>query len=236
MNFITNRIPNVTGNGVTFDEYVDKLLKKSAEAEETEKKNYNINNDNKDGAGYQKGETQGKGHKPSVETMKDENLDPVEGKGKSEKEAKAKKETKVADCNREMGEANAAGKMVDNATGHQEQGNASEGPDAVRQQINAEPNYQTGESTAKPQGKKTEKSETKASVTSSFQKIASMKREDKIKTFAVLAANKNNPLAYVEAMVGLKWANMTDKEKEFVRKYWRTMFPDSYVEQMVKDR
>lgn len=223
---------------MTLDEFIEKnaeqLFKSSKKEEEKEK--YNINNDNKDGAGYQKGETQGKGKKPAVETMKDENLDPTNGKTKKDSTKKESSSAKTADCHREMGESSDAGKLVDNPASHKEQGNAEKGPGEVTQQINAEPNYQKGESTNKPQGKKTEKSSKEATVKPSFQKISSMTREDKIKTFAVLASNKHNPLAYVEAMVGIKWANMTDKEKEFVRKFWRTMYADDYVELMVKDR
>ena len=48
--------------------------------------------------------------------------------------------------------------------------------------------------------------------------------------------NKNNPLEYCEAMVGLKFANLTEEEKAFLRSFWLTMYPPEYVENMIKDR
>jgi hypothetical protein len=251
MNFIHNKITYPTGGGPTLDDIVDKILHTAKkEQEEDTSKISPINNDNKPEAhSYQEGESCGKGKKPGedIDTMKNEDLEAEEAKGGKKSEAAAPPAEKTAkseqECDRAMGKSQDAGKMVDDPKSHKEQGNCEKGEGAVTQQINAEPNYQKGESTdqskAKPSSKKGPGDPVVGKSSASkpaFKKIAEMTRTDRIKTFAVLAANRHNPREYVEAMVGIKWANLTDKEKEFLRRFWRTMYPDEYVAEMIADR
>ncbi len=126
---------------------------------------------------------------------------------------------------------------------HSDAANADVGKAQVEQNINNDPNYQKGESTnpGKIDGKNKKQPDDpvvgKSSATKAkYKKIASLKRQEKIKLFAFLAANKVNPLNYVEAMVGIKLANMTEDEKNFIRKFWQTMYPREYVEEMVANR
>jgi hypothetical protein len=44
------------------------------------------------------------------------------------------------------------------------------------------------------------------------------------------------PMPYIEAMVGLKFSNLKDEEKQWFKKFWLTMYPDSYVGEMIADR
>lgn len=237
MNFITNRITNPAGNGPTLDEWIAKNFK-MADVEEAKvaseaKPECNddprgqgrgqvINNDNEKGANsYQKGE--------SVDGKEDQ----AEGK-----KSLTETEVKEANCAKEMGECSKAGDVTED---HSDAANADVGNAEVSQNINNDPNYQKGESTDPGKVKGKNKKDTYDKVVGKassrkYQKVASMTRQDKIKLFAVLAANKVNPLNYVEAMVGFTFANMTEDEKNFIRRFWRTMYPRDYVEEMVADR
>ena len=44
------------------------------------------------------------------------------------------------------------------------------------------------------------------------------------------------PIQYIEAMVGVRFANLKDEEKTWFKKFWNTMYPESYVSEMVADR
>ena len=238
MKFITNKIANPTGNNISFDEWIAKTFGKQASTDETKVaseaapecdrdprgqcRGQVINNDNEDGAhSYQEGE--------SVKGKEDQ----AEGKKKSSK-------TKEAHCAKDMGECAKAGDVTEE---HSDAANADVGKAQVEQNINNDPNYQKGESTnpGKIDGKNKKQPDDpvvgKSSATKAkYKKIASLKRQEKIKLFAFLAANKVNPLNYVEAMVGIKLANMTEDEKNFIRKFWQTMYPREYVEEMVANR
>ena len=115
--------------------------------------------------------------------------------------------------------------------------------------INNDPNYQKGESVdpAKAQGK-TKKQPgdpvvgKSASNDNKFKKVASLNREEKIQLFAKLTSSMNksgkpmNPIEYVEAFVGMKFANMTAEEKTWFKDFWNIMYPPAYVAEMVADR
>lgn len=66
--------------------------------------------------------------------------------------------------------------------------------------------------------------------------IDSMSRPEKLQLIAALGANKNNSKQHIEAMVGITIANLTSDEKGYLRKYWNTMYPRDYVENMIEDR
>jgi len=44
------------------------------------------------------------------------------------------------------------------------------------------------------------------------------------------------PFEYCEAMCGVTFANLKDDEKTWFKKFWLTMYPDNYVNEMVADR
>ncbi len=245
MQFFSHKIVNPTGNTVKWDDYLADLLKTAEEKQASEAKpecdddprgqcrGQEINNDNEEGAhSYQEGE--------SVDGKPDQS----EGRSKEKKA-----ETKIADCGKEMGECDKAGDVTEE---HSDAGNADVGEAAVEQNINNDPNYQKGESTnpGKVDGKnKKEKgaeastrTATKTAQKKGFKKIACLDRKEKIELFTHLTQQKNKsgvaayPMPYIEAMVGLKFSNMKDDEKEWFRHFWRTMYPDAYVEEMVSDR
>ena len=250
--FFHNRIVNPVSGGITFNEYVKKLTKKTAEC------------------GKEMGETSGAGeltekHAPAAPGDDNSdvkaliNNDPnyqkgesVDGKKKNEKKSDKKESvattqtTKKADCGKEMGESDAAGKETE----HSPAAPADEKSD-VKALINNDPNYQKGESV---DGKKDQKDgnprKDKGGATAStkgvikatktaaakLRKVASLNREEKIQLFAELSRNPKNPIAFIEAMVGIKIANMTKEEKQMLRDFWLTMFDTDYVEKMVADR
>lgn len=231
MNFFSHKIVNPTGGGPTFDEWVKKFLEKKASEAKPECdddprgqcRGQVINNDNEEGAhSYQEGE--------SVDGKPDQE----EGK---KAEAKVDVEVKEADCGKEMGECDDAGKVTED---HTDAGNADVGNASVEQNINNDPNYQKGESTnpGKVDGKNKKESAKKAG----FKKVASLNRKEKAELFTRMTAQKTKagtpawPIQYVEAMVGLKFSNMKEDEKAWFRKFWLTMYPDSYVQEMVADR
>lgn len=226
MNFVTHRILNPTDGGQTFEDWVQGYLNKLAEQQKKE-----------------------------------------------------------ADCGKEMGECNNAGKVTDK---HDEAAPGDDKNKDCKVLINNDPNYQKGESVDGVKGKadkkevKPEKKE--ASVTaavkqdkdeakpkkpintegeeamtndpklpekdkkaakkapvkqaskSQFKKVACLNRQEKLSLFAALSANQKNPLPYVEAMVGLKYANLTDEEKTWMKKYWTVLYGEAYAAEMVKDR
>lgn len=256
MQFFSHKIANPTGNTVTWDDYLAKLLKSAEEKQASEAKpecdddprgacrGQEINNDNEEGAhSYQEGE--------SVDGK------PDQGEGGSKKK-KSSETTKEAHCAKEMGECGKAGDVTED---HCDAGNADVGNAAVEQNINNDPNYQKGESTnpGKVDGKnKKEKTDgknkkekgteasakavTKTAQKKGFKKIACLDRKEKLELFAHMTKQKSKsgvaayPISYVEAMVGFKFSNMKDDEKEWFRHFWRTMYPDAYVEEMVADR
>lgn len=241
MNFFSNKIVNPAGKGLSWDEYLSKVLNKTASEAKPESegdprgqgRGQVINNDNEEGAhSYQEGE--------SVTGKKDQ----AEGFKKSEAT-----ETKQADCGKCMGDSPNAGKVTED---HADAASAEKGDAACSQKINDDPNYQKGESVSpsKVDGKN-KKEETKAaesaktvksSNNSKFRKVASMNRKEKLELFAHMTSQKSKsgsaawPIEYVEAMVGQKFANLKDDEKAWFKKFWLTMFPESYVDELVADR
>lgn len=244
MNFFSHKIVNPTGNTASWNEWLANHLKQASEAKPEcdddprgQCRGQVVNNDNEEGAhSYQEGE--------SVDGKPDQD----EG-GSKDKEAETKAETKVADCGKEMGECSKAGDVTEE---HGDAGNADVGDAAVEQNINNDPNYQKGESTnpGKVDGKNKKekgaeasaKAVTKTAQKKGFKKIACLDRKEKLELFAHMTQQKTKsgtpayPIAYVEAMVGFKFSNLKDDEKEWFRHFWRTMYPDSYVEEMVADR
>ena len=248
MRFFANKIVNPVGGGPTFDEWVNDLLNKTASEAKPECdddprgqcRGQEINNDNEDGSGYQKGE--------SVDGKKDQGGNARKDTGgttdqkdnkQSDKGASAKKNTKQAKCGKEMGESSDAGKVTEK---HTDAGPGDDENPNPKLNINNDPNYQKGESVdpAKAVGKgKKQPGEPvvgKAASAGGFKKVASLNRPEKMRLFASLSSNKKNPLAYVEAMVGLKFANMTEEEKRWFKEFWGVLYPPEYVAEMVKDR
>ncbi len=240
MHFFSHKITNPAGNAPTWDEWVNNFLNKEASEAKPECdddprgqcRGQVINNDNEPEAhSYQEGE--------SVDGKPDQ----VEGGGKKEsgtatevKEADATPGLKESHCGKDMGECDNAGKVTEE---HSDAGNADLGNAAVEQNINNDPNYQKGESTnpGKVDGKNKKESSHKK-----FQKIASLDRKGKLELFAYMTSQKTKsgtpawPIAYVEAMVGEKFANLKDDEKKWFTAFWKTQYPDSYVTEMVADR
>jgi len=217
-NFFTHKIANPAGNTATWDEYLEKEAKEKASPEDNGSKTspkVDINNDNVPGT----------------------NNDPF-------KDTKTKQTTNNSkEAAKEMGECSNAGKVTE------EHDVASSAEPVVQQKINNDPNYQKGESTGASKEKKTEEKKTddkeakattkkvKTAVSGSkFQKVASMNRKEKINLMGYLMASNKYPVAYVEALVNTKFANLTEEEKSFLKDYWSILEPESYAEEMVEDR
>lgn len=227
MQFISNRIINPIGKPASFQEYLDRLSKTASDAkkQEDDTSNNNINNDSEPGAhSYQEGE--------SVSGKPDQ----AEGKGKGKTEKKEATANKTAKCGKEMGESGNAGKVTEKHTpaSSTESGSESESGSTTEQFINNDPSYQKGESVTMK--KKEDKKSAKANAKSSFKKVASLNRNEKLSLFATLGINKSNPIQYIEAMAGLKVANLTGEEKAWLKKFWSTQYPDAYVNEMLADR
>lgn len=237
MNFFHNRIVNPVNGGPTFQEWVAKLAAQAVDKKASEAKpecdddprgqcrGQVINNDNEDGAGYQKGE--------SVDGKKEQGGNARKDVGGKTDQKDNKQTDKEAACGKEMGKCDNAGKVTEKHTpaSSTEMGSEKSKGSTVEQNINNDPNYQKGESVTmkkKDKGKKASRL--------SFQKVASLAQKDKIKLFAHLMSNKNNPIQYVEAMVGIKFANLTPEEKKWLTDFWEIMYPPEYVKEMVKDK
>lgn len=256
MNFFSHKIANPTGETQSWDEYLEGILNKEAseakpECEDDPRgqcRGQVINNDNEEGAhSYQEGESvdgkpdQAEGSKKESETAtaaKEAEADEVKAETSEEaKEAEVTAETKEAHCDKEMGECDDAGKVTEE---HTDAGNADVGNAEVSQNINNDPNYQKGESTNP--GKVDGKNKKTEASSAGFKKIACLNRREKLELFAAMTQQKTKsggpayPIQYVEAMVGLTFANMKDDEKEWFRKFWLTMYPEAYVAEMVADR
>lgn len=141
-----------------------------------------------------------------------------------------REDKKEASCGKEMGESDDAGAVTDK---HTEAGPGNDENPEPKVLVNNDPNYQKGEST--DPGKLTGKNK-KSELVNRFRKIASMDRLGKLVLFASLSANKDYPIEYVEAMTGLKFANMTEEEKAWFKDYWLTMYPPDYVDELAADR
>jgi hypothetical protein len=225
MKLISNKILQPVGDTKSFQDYIDSLLQPKTAAQEA-KPGTGIDNEGEPKERGQVINTEGeKEMTNNPELPKD---DKSGGKKEEKKESAVKtKKTVKADCGKCMGDSPDAGKDTEKHT----EAAPSDGEPKVL--INNDPNYQKGESTNM---KKTDKKDKKSSLKSRFQKIASMDRLNKLVLFASLSSSKEYPLDYVEAMTGLKFANMTEEEKSWMKDYWKTLYPPEYVEEMVKDR
>lgn len=249
MNFIHNKIANPVGNGVTFAEWLEKQLTKSASEAKPgtgldmdgeprgQQRGQVINNDNEESAhSYQEGE--------SVDGKKDQGGNARKDTGgttdqkdhkQNDKEASRKKQAK---CGKEMGESGDAGKVTED---HTEAGPGDDKNSEPKILINNDPNYQKGESVDPGKVKGNKKKQPgepvvgKAASSAQFKKIANMNRKEKLHVFAMLSAQKH-PIQYCEAMVGIKFANMTKEEKEWFKKFWGVLYPSQYVDEMAQDR
>ena len=242
MNFFHNKISNPLGTGPTFQEWMQKTLEKQAEGR--------VAKPEEDGS---RGEA--RGQVINTEGEPEMTNDPNKGAGKSQaegknetkkedkKEASSYQKTVKAKCGKEMGESSGAGKVTEKHT------DASPGDDEnpnPKVNINNDPNYQKGESVnpGKVDGKnKKQPGEPvvkgkgkKANTNATFKKVASLDRKEKLGLFAYLSSQKHNPIEYVEAAVGLKFANMTPEEKSWFEDFWKVLYPDDYVKEMAKDR
>lgn len=234
MNFFHNKIVNPVGSNVSFDDWVKNLIAKTASEAKPECEDESrgdcrgqvINNDNEKGLQN----CQFKNDK-SDQSSKKEKTDKKDDKKDDKKEASHKVEAK---CGKEMGESSDAGKVTDKHTESAPGDDENKEPKIL---INNDPNYQKGESTnpGKVNGKNKKTSPKKAESTG-LRKVASLNRNEKIQLFAHLASFKHNTLDYAEAMVGIKFANLTQEEKDNLKSYWKTIYPPEYVEEMVKDR
>jgi len=247
MNFFSNRIVNPTGDAPTFDEWLNKYLAKEASQKDKtaseaapglgqdmgdeprgQQRGQVINNDNEDGAGYQKGESvDGKPDQGSNARKDAGGENDQKDNSQSDKESGA--EVKTVEAGKEMGVCDGAGEVTEN---HSESAPAGDEKTDSKQLINNDPNYQKGESTNPSKGK----SDEKKAQTKGFQKVSSMTRTEKLKLFKRLAHDKSNPLAYIEAMTGVKVANMTDEEKSWFKDFWSILYPESYASEMAADR
>ena len=254
MNFFHNKIANPI-SGITWDQWLAKQFgateKTASEAkpglgldDDNDPRGQNrgqvINNDNEEGAhSYQEGESvdgkkdQGGNARPDAGGMTDQ-------KKNKQKDKEASLKTKQAKCGKEMGESGDAGKVTEK---HTEAGPGDDEHPEPKILINNDPNYQKGESTNPGKVKGDNKKQPgepvagkgKTSSSAKFKKIASLNRKEKLALFVSLAAKKH-PLPYVEAMTGLKVANLTKEEKEWFKKFWNILEPSDYSEEMVADR
>lgn len=211
-----------------------------------------INNDNEDGEGYQKGESvdgkkeQGGNARPDTGGTTDQKDNKQTDKEACSKPCLKRKGKPCKCAGKDMGENNDAGKVTDSHTDA-----APTGETKLKVNINNDPCYQDGESNdpgkVTPKNKKEPgepvvgKGKKSSSIRSRFTRLASANRLNKLRAFAAFSSNrayhvKNQPLAYVEAMVGLSFANMTEEEKSWFKDFWLTMFDEDYVKEMVKDR
>jgi len=238
MNFFHNRIATPVGNAPTFDEWlqknfgVEQNVKTASEAApgigldmsdepRGQQRGQVINNDNEEGAhSYQQGESvdgksdQGGNTRPDTGGTTDQNEHVQTDKGGS-----AITGVKEAHCGKEMGESDNAGKITED---HTEAGPGDDENPEPKVLINNDPCYQKGESTKSKSKDKKQPGDPvvgKSSSSTKFKKVASMSHKEKLALFASLSSNKHNPLPYVEAMVGLKFANLTDEEKEWFRNF-----------------
>jgi hypothetical protein len=156
-------------------------------------------------------------------------------------------QNKQASCGKEMGESKDAGKPTKHTP-------ASPGNDENKNPkilINNDPHYQKGESVSgkkKSQTKKKTKNKAKKADTKFvFKKISSLTEDQRLELFKVLASNENNvklgsknnkipTLMYVEAMTNLKFSNLNEKQKNKLVEYFKILYPEDFVKEMVKDR
>lgn len=217
-----------------------------------------INNDNEEGAhSYQEGESVDGKSEQGGNARKDKGGKTDTGEEpekQSDKDASSGDKVVEAVCGKEMGESDDAGKVTEE---HTEAGPGDDENPEPKVKINNDPCYQKGESSnpekAKVESKKQpgEAVGKGASAKARFEKVASMDRKKKLQLFAYLSSQKYNTylpvktakgtshkpsLAYVEAMVGETYANMQEDEKEWFRDFWRILYPENYVEEMVADR
>jgi len=245
MKFVTHRIVNPAGNAPGFDEFVQNMLK---QASEEAKPGLGMDTDGEP-RGQMRGQvvnTEGEEDMTNDPQCPDQGGNARPDKGgttdqkdneQSDKEGSAKKRNKKAECGKEMGESDDAGKVTED---HSEAGPGDDENPEPKVMINSEPNHQKGESTdpgkAKGKSKKQPGEPVAAQIKAKFEKVASMGRLQKLVLFASLSSNKTYPIEYAEAMAGVKVANMTNEEKSWFKDFWLTMYPPEYVEEMVADR
>lgn len=256
MNFFTNKIAFPASNGPSYEEWLARVITEQNKKVASEAKpdcdddprgqcrSQVINNDNENGAGYQKGESvsgkkeQGGNARPDTGG----DTDQKEHKQK-DKEASSSKSVK-AHCGKEMGESKDSGKVTEK---HTESGPGDDENPEPKILINNDPNYQKGESTkpssAKNKKKKQHGKEKKSSVMK-FEQVSKMSHKDKLSTFAMLTGiasnltslDSSNVIAYAESVTGLKYANMKEDEKKWFSDFWNILYPPDYVAEMVKDK
>ena len=249
MEFITNTIVNPTGNGVTFNDWLEKMKKEASEAKpECDGdprggcRGQVINNDNEEGAGsYQEGESVDGKKEQGGNARKDAGgeTDQKDNEQKDKEAASSAAKKVEAKCGKEMGESDDAGKVTDK---HTEAGPGDDENPEPKTLINDDPNYQKGESvdpakaTSKSKKGPDDRVGKSSETTNKFKKVASLNRAEKLALFAKLSSVKSNPIEYVEAMVGMKFANMTEEEKSWFKEYWKILYPSEYADEMAKDR
>ena len=250
MQFIANKITNPanTDNQPTWNEWVKNYFEKEAAKKEASEAKPECNDDSR---GACRGQVANNDNEPEAHSYQegesvDGKPDQAEGKGKGKKDKDASAEVpeiKAAHCDKDMGECSKAGDVTEE---HSDAANADVGDAQVASHINNDPNYQKGESTdgSKVNGKnKKEHSKSKdASTKRGFKKVASLDHKEKLQLFAHMSTRKTKsgspqwPISYVEAMTGIKFANLKDDEKSWFKKFWETQYPGTYVSEMVADR
>ena len=245
MKFVTHRIVNPAGNAPDFDEFVQNMFK---QASEEAKPGLGMDTDGEP-RGQMRGQvvnTEGEEDMTNDPQCPDQGGNARPDKGgttdqkdneQSDKEGSAKKRNKKAECGKEMGESDDAGKVTED---HSKAGPGDDENPEPKVMINSEPNHQKCESTdpgkAKCKIKKQPGEPVAAQIKAKFEKVASMGRLQKLVLFASLSSNKTYPIEYAESMSGVKVANMTNEEKSWFKDFWLTMYPPEYVEEMVADR
>lgn len=254
MKLFDNRIVNPVSQEVTWGEWVKKCLEKNA-AEA--KPGLGLDEESKEPRGQQRGQvinTEGEEAMTNDPKMPEKeqggNARPDTGGTTDQKDHKQTdkggsteiedKEPKEAASGKIMGECDDAGKVTED---HAEAGPGDEENPEPKVLINNDPNYQKGESTDPGKVKGDSKKQPgepvvgkNSSSSNKFKKVASLDHKEKLTLFATLSANKSNPITYVEAMVGLKYANLTEEEKTWLKDFWKVLYPPEYVEEMVADR
>ena len=245
--FISNRIVYPADNGPSFNDWVQKILKEASD-EAKPGIGQEVSDEPRGQLRGQVVNTEGEEdmtNDPQMPTDQGGNARPDTGgttdaksHEQTDKGGSSNDEVKEAKCGKEMGECSDAGNITET---HTDAGPGDDENPEPKILINNDPCYQKGESEdgGKVKGdnkKQPGENVTKASAQAKFEKIANMDRIQKLVLFQKLSSNKDYPIEYVEAMTGLKFANLTEEEKSWLSDFWKTVYPPDYVADMVKDR
>jgi len=217
MRLFSSKIANPVSGGTTWDEFVAKTLSAMNKTEEETKTAETEEQPQK-----QEEETQEEDEKTAAKIIKEDGEEEVNVNNEGTPEMTNDDYEKDITKHRES-EAESTEEVKE-----------AETEETTEKQ--AETKEEETEKTEDEEPAKEEAKSTKASMQDSFRKIASLGRREKLMTLAALAADKNNPIEYCEAMVGIKLADMTDEERRWFADYMSIIYPQKFVEELVAKR